>query len=77
MTVCCAVVMGRSSALNFLRFKLSISRAGVFAVGCTSSMASEVAIMNKAIAKRESRVKGTISDNRVLGPIVHITCGCF
>lgn len=64
MTLCCAAVMGRSSALNFLCFKLSMSSAGLFVVGCTSSMASKVAIMDKAImAKRESRVKETISDN--------------
>lgn len=44
IAACCAADKGRSSALNFLRFRLSISTAGRLAPDCASSMASEAIV---------------------------------
>lgn len=61
MAACCAADKGRSSVLNFLRFRLSRSTERLLIPGWTSSMASSVAIANLLEARtlfgKESRVK--------------------
>jgi hypothetical protein len=67
MAACCAADSGRSSALNFFRFKDSISSAGLLVPAGTSSIAWSVAIVVRTV--QGGRGKGTgesrvqISDN--------------
>lgn len=63
MAACCEAEIGRSSALNFLRFRDSMSIEGLFVPICTSSIASSVAIVeswtgwDEDKGREESRVE--------------------